>query len=268
MLGIVAGIVVLALPTESARALTRLLGLWLVLLGLAEVAVALAWRAALRRADPTGPRDTHRRHRLNPRLSEEEPWSRARNPYHPTPDRAAKAARTTSADRAVEPGHALSAEERAEYERLRRHAGVRHRRLRKAGAAVLLVVTLLLAPLAVVAAWVQETVADTDRYVETVAPLASEPAVQQVVIDRLTNEVVKNVDVKAVTDALTKVLAENGAPATGRGGGRGPRRPAALRGPHRRGAQRHPGHRQRALPAGMGGLEPAGARRGGAHAHR
>ncbi|MZD18700.1 MULTISPECIES: hypothetical protein [Streptomyces] len=110
-------------------------------------------------------------------------------------------------------GHVLSAEERAEYERLRRHAGVRHRRLRKAGAAVLLVVTLLLAPLAVVAAWVNETVTDTDRYVETVAPLASDPAVQQVVIDRLTDEVVKKVDVKAVTDALTKVLSDNGAPA-------------------------------------------------------
>ncbi|MFE5731943.1 HdeD family acid-resistance protein [Streptomyces sp. NPDC056528] len=53
-LGIVAGIVVLALPTESARALTRLLGLWLVLLGLAETAVALAWRSALRRAGITG----------------------------------------------------------------------------------------------------------------------------------------------------------------------------------------------------------------------
>ncbi|MEU5771370.1 HdeD family acid-resistance protein [Streptomyces asoensis] len=47
---IVAGIVVLALPTESARALTRLLGLWLVLLGLVEAAVAFAWRSALRRA--------------------------------------------------------------------------------------------------------------------------------------------------------------------------------------------------------------------------
>ncbi|MFC9735017.1 HdeD family acid-resistance protein [Streptomyces roseolus] len=53
-LGIVAGIVVLALPTESARALTRLLGLWLVLLGLAETAVALAWRSALRRAGIPG----------------------------------------------------------------------------------------------------------------------------------------------------------------------------------------------------------------------
>ncbi|GAA3830467.1 HdeD family acid-resistance protein [Streptomyces phyllanthi] len=55
VLGIVAGILVLALPVESAVALTRLLGIWLVLLGLAELAVALAWRAALRRAGITGP---------------------------------------------------------------------------------------------------------------------------------------------------------------------------------------------------------------------
>jgi uncharacterized membrane protein HdeD (DUF308 family) len=48
VLAIVAGIVVLALPAESARALTRLLGLWLVLLGLGEAVVALAWRAASR----------------------------------------------------------------------------------------------------------------------------------------------------------------------------------------------------------------------------
>ncbi|MEU6802202.1 HdeD family acid-resistance protein [Streptomyces neyagawaensis] len=50
ILGVVAGVVVLALPAESARALTRLLGLWLVLLGLAEGAVALAGRTALGRA--------------------------------------------------------------------------------------------------------------------------------------------------------------------------------------------------------------------------
>ncbi|MEU2280919.1 HdeD family acid-resistance protein [Streptomyces sp. NPDC013178] len=50
VISIVAGIVVLALPTESARALTRLLGLWLVLLGVFEAVVAFAWRAAVRRA--------------------------------------------------------------------------------------------------------------------------------------------------------------------------------------------------------------------------
>ncbi|MFF7070796.1 HdeD family acid-resistance protein [Streptomyces pseudovenezuelae] len=53
VIGIVAGIVVLALPAESARALTRLLGLWLVLLGLFELVLALAWRAALRRSGLT-----------------------------------------------------------------------------------------------------------------------------------------------------------------------------------------------------------------------
>ncbi|MEU1273127.1 HdeD family acid-resistance protein [Streptomyces sp. NPDC005799] len=49
-LACVAGVLVLATPTDSARALTRLLGVWLVLLGVAELALALAWRSALRRA--------------------------------------------------------------------------------------------------------------------------------------------------------------------------------------------------------------------------
>ncbi|MDX2935432.1 hypothetical protein [Streptomyces ipomoeae] len=108
--------------------------------------------------------------------------------------------------------HVMTAEERAEYERLRRHATVRHRRLRRVGSSVLLLLALVLAPLAVVAAWVQDTVSDTDRYVETVAPLASEPAVQEVVINRFTDRVVANVDVAGVTDSLVKALQDAGAP--------------------------------------------------------
>ncbi|MGW0989882.1 hypothetical protein ACWD46_27375 [Streptomyces sp. NPDC002486] len=108
--------------------------------------------------------------------------------------------------------HVMTAEERAEYERLRRHAAVRHRRARRAGSSVLLLLALLLAPLAVVAAWVHDTVSDTDRYVATVAPLASAPPVQDVVINRLTDRVVDNVDVQAVTDALVRTLQDAGAP--------------------------------------------------------
>lgn len=108
--------------------------------------------------------------------------------------------------------HVMTAEERAEYERLRRHAAVRHRRARRAGSWVLLLLALLLAPLAVVAAWVHDTVSDTDRYVATVAPLASAPPVQDVVINRLTDRVVDNVDVQAVTDALVRTLQDAGAP--------------------------------------------------------
>jgi uncharacterized membrane protein HdeD (DUF308 family) len=59
VIAVVAGIVVLALPAESTRALTRLLGLWLVLLGLGEAVIALGRRAALRRTPrprpPTSP---------------------------------------------------------------------------------------------------------------------------------------------------------------------------------------------------------------------
>ncbi|MEU6658050.1 DUF308 domain-containing protein [Streptomyces sp. NPDC046821] len=55
VLGIVAGIVVLALPTQSAHALTRLLGLWMVLLGVFELAVAFAWRATVRRSGSAAP---------------------------------------------------------------------------------------------------------------------------------------------------------------------------------------------------------------------
>ncbi|MCX5151312.1 DUF308 domain-containing protein [Streptomyces sp. NBC_00320] len=46
VLGTVAGIVVLCFPVDSAVALTRLLGLWLVLLGVFEVVMAFALRSA------------------------------------------------------------------------------------------------------------------------------------------------------------------------------------------------------------------------------
>ncbi|MEV7440206.1 DUF308 domain-containing protein [Streptomyces sp. NPDC091204] len=51
-LGVVAGIVVLCFPVDSAVALTRLLGLWLVLLGVFEVVMAFALRSATRRTTP------------------------------------------------------------------------------------------------------------------------------------------------------------------------------------------------------------------------
>ncbi|MDX3458401.1 hypothetical protein PV396_41810 [Streptomyces sp. ME02-8801-2C] len=107
--------------------------------------------------------------------------------------------------------HVITAEERAEYERMRRHAAIRHRRLRRVVSSVLLLLALLLAPVAVVAAWVQDTVSDTGRYVKTVGPLASDPAVQEVVINRLTDRVVQNVDVKAITDSLAETLKDAGA---------------------------------------------------------
>ncbi|MFC9328481.1 HdeD family acid-resistance protein [Kitasatospora sp. NPDC057015] len=53
-IGIIAGVVVLAYPVESAVALARLLGLWLLLLGLFEVVAAFLLRGAVRQGG--GPR--------------------------------------------------------------------------------------------------------------------------------------------------------------------------------------------------------------------
>lgn len=108
------------------------------------------------------------------------------------------------------PPREMTSTEQEEYLRLRHAASVRHRLARRSGAVVLLVLTMLLAPLALVAAWVHDEVADTGRYVQTVKPLASDPAVQKVLVNRLTDRVVDNVDVDAVTNALTDTLQKNG----------------------------------------------------------
>ncbi|WP_163552615.1 hypothetical protein [Candidatus Frankia alpina] len=108
--------------------------------------------------------------------------------------------------------HPLSVGERAEYERLRSAAAVRHDRLRTVGASLLVLLAVVVAPLGVIAAWADTTISDTDQYVDTVAPLATDPAVQNLVIDRLTDRVVSNVNVDQVTASLDGVLARNGVP--------------------------------------------------------
>ena len=81
----------------------------------------------------------------------------------------------------------------------------------------LVLVAAVLAPASVVARWAHDEVADTDRYVETVAPLAQDPAVQQAVVDRVTAELFARIDVKAVTDQAVAALGEPGPAAQGHG---------------------------------------------------
>ncbi|WP_250847304.1 collagen-like protein [Streptomyces hygroscopicus] len=106
----------------------------------------------------------------------------------------------------------LSGSERREYERLRGAAAVRHRRLRHAGACVLLVLAVLLSPLAVVATWLHEEIVDPQGYVQTVAPIARNPSVQSAITNRLTTRVVDQVDVPAIAAQLAKNLDKAGAP--------------------------------------------------------
>ncbi|MFL6134598.1 MAG: hypothetical protein ACJ72A_17470 [Nocardioidaceae bacterium] len=77
---------------------------------------------------------------------------------------------------------------------------------------VLILVAAVLAPASIVARWASDTVSNTDRYVETVGPLADDPAVQKAVVTRVTNEIFQRVDVEAVTQDAIDALAAQGLP--------------------------------------------------------
>ncbi|GAA4704842.1 hypothetical protein [Nocardioides conyzicola] len=103
---------------------------------------------------------------------------------------------------------------RAEVERLRTEVQRAPRTgwWRPVVATILIILMAVLAPLSVVARWAHDTVSDTDRYVETVAPLASDPAVQQAVIDRITQEIVTRLQLDQVTGDAVDALADRGLP--------------------------------------------------------
>ena len=98
--------------------------------------------------------------------------------------------------------------------KLDRRAMIRAR-LRGSGLALLLVLGCGLVALSLVAFYVRETVLDTDRYVETMAPIAQSPAVQQAVADKLDTAITTRVDFDSLirealpdqADALAPVFA-------------------------------------------------------------
>ena len=78
----------------------------------------------------------------------------------------------------------------------------RHR-ARKIGAIVLIVLAGILAPISTMGLWLRSQVTDTGKYVRTVAPLVSDPDVQDFVADRVTDRLFEEVDVQtAIQQAL------------------------------------------------------------------
>ncbi|MGW1555467.1 hypothetical protein ACWCQ1_03000 [Streptomyces sp. NPDC002144] len=85
-------------------------------------------------------------------------------------------------------------------------------RLRALGSTLLIILASLLALLAVIAVWANSIIRDTDRYVATVAPLASNPDVQQAVTNRVTDAVLQRVDVDGLVKQLSDAAAQKGVP--------------------------------------------------------
>ncbi|MFZ2175663.1 MAG: hypothetical protein WAW17_16820, partial [Rhodococcus sp. (in: high G+C Gram-positive bacteria)] len=132
--------------------------------------------------------------------------------------------------KALESDEPLSATEREELELLRRQVaelrrdwGERppparetgagrmagHRGLRWTAAGVLLVLVAVLAFSSVLARYARGEVLDTDRYVQTVTPLASDPVMQGELTNQITDQIMTRLDVETLTAEALTALSEN-----------------------------------------------------------
>lgn len=86
--------------------------------------------------------------------------------------------------------------------------------VRKVASAVLIVLTCVLVPVSVLTVWVHDIALDTDRYVATVKPLASDPAIEEAARNRIVQAVDVRVDGKRATAELAAWLQSQGLPPT------------------------------------------------------
>jgi hypothetical protein len=71
----------------------------------------------------------------------------------------------------------------------------KRRKVRVVFTAILLILSILCFTVAVPGLWARRTVFNTDQYVATVAPLASDPAVQEFLARTITQEAITALDV-------------------------------------------------------------------------
>ncbi|WP_306339233.1 hypothetical protein [Streptomyces sp. AS13] len=83
---------------------------------------------------------------------------------------------------------------------------------RNIGSAVLIVLTCVLVPVALLTVWVHDIVLDTDRYVSTVSPLASDPAIEDAAVKRINQAADVRVDGTQVTSDIAAWLQSQGLP--------------------------------------------------------
>jgi len=115
----------------------------------------------------------------------------------------------------------LTPDERAELERLRaetaelhkHQAGASRRRRfswRTSVAIVLIFLGCVLAPEAVLGVWAANQVSDTGRYVANVEPLIHDPAIQNALTDKITNQITSRLNVTGVINQASAQLNSKG----------------------------------------------------------
>ena len=93
-----------------------------------------------------------------------------------------------------------------------REPAARRESWRTVVSAVLITLACLLAPLSATAVWASRQVSDTNRYLETVAPLAHDPAVQRTISDAVTRQIFAAVDLQAITNDTLNAISQQGLP--------------------------------------------------------
>ena len=81
------------------------------------------------------------------------------------------------------------------------------RRIRSALAVILVVASVLLAPVAVLGTWARVQLVDTERFTATFAPLAQEATVQELITDQVMVGITDNVDFDGIVEAVFSGLA-------------------------------------------------------------
>jgi hypothetical protein len=121
-------------------------------------------------------------------------------------------------------GPELSPDERAELERLRAETArlhgqggqgdgpARRRRFswRMPVSIVLIVLGCIVAPVAVLGVWAGTEVSDTGRWVATVEPLIHDPAIQNVLTDKITTEITNRLNLTGTIDQASAQLNDKG----------------------------------------------------------
>jgi hypothetical protein len=121
-------------------------------------------------------------------------------------------------------GQELSPDERAELERLRAETARLHDQGGQGGgpsrrrrfswrmpvSIVLIVLGCIVAPVAVLGVWAGNEVSDTGRWVATVEPLIHDPAIQNVLTDKITTEITNRLNVTGTIDQASAQLNARG----------------------------------------------------------
>ncbi|MGW6565884.1 hypothetical protein [Streptomyces sp. NPDC054975] len=84
--------------------------------------------------------------------------------------------------------------------------------LRGLASAVLIVLACVLVPVSILTVWVHDIALDTDRYVQTMKPLADDPAIEAAAHNRIVQAVDVRVDGKEVTGEIAAWLQSQGLP--------------------------------------------------------